>query len=124
MESWQVTLITVAATVITSVIASSGFWAYLQKRDAQKGATMQLLLGLAHDRIIFLGMSYVDRGWLTKDEYEDFLKYLYVPYSEFGGNGLAEKVFQEVKKLPIRGAHNPIVQVIRERHVDSDSAAG
>lgn len=118
MESWQITLITVAATVITSVIASSGFWAFLQKRDAQKGATMQLLLGLAHDRIIFLGMSYVDRGWLTKDEYEDFIKYLYAPYSEFGGNGLAEKVFQEVKKLPIRGSHNPIVQVIKEKHVD------
>lgn len=88
-------------TVIGSVVASSGFWAWLQRRDTLKGATTQLLLGLAHDRIIYLGMSYLDRGWLTKDEYEDFMKYLVTPYSTFGGNGLAEKVVADVKKLPI-----------------------
>lgn len=122
MDDWGTQIIVLIGTIIASVAASSGFWAYLQKKDSQKGATLKLLLGIAHDRIIFLGMSYVDRGWLTKDEYEDFYKYLYSPYSEFGGNGLAEKVFLEVQKLPIRGSHNPIVQVIREKHVDSDSA--
>lgn len=103
--------------IVASVGASSGFWAYLQRKDTRRDATTQLLLGLAHDRIVFLGMSYVDRGWLSKDEYEDFMKYLYAPYSEFGGNGLAEKVMLEVKKLPMRGYPNPIVQVIKEKHV-------
>lgn len=88
-------------TVVGSVVASSGFWAWIQKYDNRKGATTQLLLGLAHDRIIYLGMEYLERGWLTKDEYEDFMKYLYKPYSQFGGNGLAEKVVDDVKKLPI-----------------------
>lgn len=90
-------------TVVTSFVASGGFWAYIQKRDTQKSATVQLLLGLAHDRIIFLGTKYLDRGWLTYDEYEDFIKYLYEPYSHFGGNGLAEKVMQDVARLPMRG---------------------
>lgn len=29
-----------------------------------------MLIGLAHDRIVYLGMSYIDRGWITQDEYE------------------------------------------------------
>ena len=87
---------------VGSVLASTGFWTYMQKRDVRKGATTQLLLGLAHDRIIFLGMGYLERGWLSKDEYEDYMKYLVKPYSAFGGNGLAEKVVEDVKKLPIQ----------------------
>lgn len=110
---WALSLI----TIVASVGASSGFWSWIQRKDTRKTAQVRLLLGLAHDRIVFLGMSYVDRGWITKDEYEDFIKYLYAPYSEFGGNGLAEKVMNEVVKLPIRGAHNPVVQVIQERNV-------
>lgn len=102
MESW---LIQAVITITCSVIASSGFWAYFQRRDTLKGAHTQLLLGLAHDRIIHLGMSYIERGYLTKDEYEDFEKYLFKPYSEFGGNGLAEKVMNDVKRLPIYNMH-------------------
>lgn len=113
METWT----TVLLTFVGTIGASSGFWAYIQRKDTQKTAQVKLLLGLAHDRIIFLGMSYVDRGWISKDEYEDFIKYLYTPYSEFGGNGLAERVMQEVSKLPIRGSANPIVQAIKEKHV-------
>lgn len=71
------------------------------KRSQNTNASTTLLLGLAHDRIIHLGMSYIRRGWITKDEYEDLDKYLYGPYSTFGGNGLAERVMTEVRKLPI-----------------------
>ncbi len=99
MDEW----VKSALTIIAAVGASSGFWAWLQTRDSKKSATTRLLLGLAHDRIIFLGMSYVDRGWITKDEYEGFFKYLYTPYEDFGGNGLAERVMLEVSKLPMRG---------------------
>lgn len=96
------TLLSTAGAVVVAFAASSGFWAYIQKRNDKQGATTILLLGLAHDRIIALGMNYIERGWLTKDEYEDFVKYLYAPYSKFGGNGLAEKVMNEVSRLPFR----------------------
>ena len=111
------TLLVAFLTVLGSVAASSGFWTYMMRKDNLKGAHTQLLLGLAHDRIIFLGMSYVDRGWITKDEYEDFIKYLYAPYEQFGGNGLAEKVMVEVKKLPMRGTA-PVQTIIKERYVN------
>ena len=45
-----------------------------------------MLVGLAHDRIIHLGMVYVTRGYITQDEYENLNDYLYQPYEKMGGN--------------------------------------
>lgn len=98
MEPWLQTVI----TVLGSVIASSGFWAYFQKRNEKKDLTTQMLIGLGHDRIVYLGMSYIDRGYITQDEFENLNDYLYVPYKALGGNGSAKKVMDEVYKLQIR----------------------
>jgi hypothetical protein len=51
---------------------------------------------------MYLGMRYIDRGWITQDEYENLNTYLYEPYKKLGGNGSALRVMQEVNKLPIR----------------------
>ena len=59
-------------------------------------------MGLAHDRILYLGMRYVERGWISKDEYENLYDYLYLPYKQMGGNGAVERVIREVNKLPIK----------------------
>jgi hypothetical protein len=107
-------LLTGLISVIVALIASGGFWAFLQRRDTRRNANTQLLLGLAHDRIIHLGMSYIERGSITKDEYEDLEKYLWSPYSAFGGNGLAEKVMTEVKLLPMSGPHKTRALIVRE----------
>lgn len=68
MESW----IQVALTVFSSVLASSGLWTYLQRRNEQK-----------------------------QDEYENLRVYLYEPYAKLGGNGSAKRIMQEVDRLPI-----------------------
>lgn len=98
MEPW----IQMMVTIICSVIASSGFWAYIQKRGEKKDIKTIMLIGLAHDRIIYLGMKYIERGWITNDEYENLYEYLYKPYEKLGGNGSATRVMSEVDKLPIR----------------------
>lgn len=97
MESW----LQMAVTVVCAVVASSGFWAYVQKRSEKTDVKTQMLVGLAHDRILFLGMNYVERGYITRDEYENLYEYLYRPYEKMGGNGSAKRVMQEVNKLPI-----------------------
>lgn len=97
MDSW----ITIIITFISSLIASSGFWAFMQRWDERKGNRTKLLIGLGHDRIITLGMKYIERGWITEDEYENLHDYLYLPYKKAGGNGSAEKIMKEVEKLPI-----------------------
>ena len=88
-------------TVICAVIASSGFWTYMQARRDKKDVKTQMLIGLAHDRIIARGMQYIDRGWITQDEYENLDVYLYKPYEAMGGNGSAKRVMDEVNRLPI-----------------------
>lgn len=91
-----------ALTVVASVLASSGLWSFIQKRSDKMDAKTELLIGIAHDRIVFLGMSYVNRGYITQDEYENLHTYLYQPYLKNGGNGSANRVMKEVDKLPIR----------------------
>lgn len=113
MEIWTPILVALV-TSLSAILASSGVWAYISAKGNKRSATTKLLLGLAHDRIIYLGMSYIDRGWITKDEYDDLINYLYDPYSHFGGNGLADKVVSEVKKLPIRKARNIVKDVLHE----------
>lgn len=88
-------------TVFSSVLASSGLWAYITKRLDKKDVKSEMLLGLGHDRIMYLGMSYIERGYITSDEYENLYEYLYKPYEKMGGNGSAERVMNEVNKLPI-----------------------
>jgi hypothetical protein len=47
-------------------------------------------------------MQYIERGWITQDEY-DTLCELYEPYVKLGGNGSGTKIMKEVEKLPIKG---------------------
>lgn len=97
MEPW----LQMVVTIVCAVIASSGFWAFIQRKNENKDVKSQMLIGLAHDRIIFLGMKYIERGWISQDEYENLHDYLYKPYEKLGGNGSAQKVMIEVNKLPI-----------------------
>lgn len=97
METWQVIV-----AIITAVLASSGFWAFVMKRMDKKSSETKLLLGLACDRIVHLGMTYIDRGWITKDEYETLHDYLWLPYQECGGNGTAARVMAAVDRLAIK----------------------
>ena len=98
METWVQMII----TIVCSVIASSGFWAFAQNKLDKKDVTKEMLIGLAHDRIMYLGMCYIERGWITQDEYENLNDYLFKPYSKLGGNGTAARIMKEVDKLPIR----------------------
>ena len=75
----------------------------IQRKDKkQNNPLADMVRGLGHDRIIFLGQRYIDKGFVTKDEYENLHDYLFLPYQELGGNGTAEKVMKEVSNLPIK----------------------
>lgn len=91
--------IEILVTALVTVLASSGFWTYWTKKGDKKDARTRLLVGLAHDRIMQGGRFYIDRGWITDDEYENLYDYLYKPYKELGGNGSAERVMGLLKNL-------------------------
>jgi flagellar motor component MotA len=87
---------------VGGVITSSGLWAFVQRKTTNHTAHTRLLMGLAYDKIITVGMSYIQRGWVSKDEYEEYLKYLVEPYKDMGGNGVADRISSEVASLPFR----------------------
>lgn len=94
--------IEVVVTIVVSVIASTGFWSFIQNIKKKKSAEARMLMGLAHDRIMYLSMHYIKRGYITKEEYEDLITYLYEPYLELGGNGSARHIIEDkVNKLPV-----------------------
>ena len=101
-----------AVAIITAIFASGGLWSLIQtmvtlrakKKEAKESDSCKagrLLLGLAYDRICQSGRFYIKRGWLTLDEREDFRKYLFIPYHEYGGDGTAESIMSEMDKLPL-----------------------
>jgi len=92
----------IVIAIFSSVLASSGLWAFIMRKMDSRDAKTRMLIGLGHDRIIYLGLSYIDRGYITKDEYENLYEYLYKPYQSLGGNGSAKHIMCEVDKLEIR----------------------
>lgn len=106
-------------TIVCALLASSGFWGYISRKadqrhdeeiahqkqaQAEREAQKRLLIGLAHDRIMQLGVKYINRGYISHEEYENFIVYLYEPYSACGGNGSGAKIAEEVKKLPMNNS--------------------
>lgn len=96
---------TLIVSIVGAVFASTGFWAFLtnliQRKDNKESAESQMLKGLGHDRICYLGARYIKQGYITKDDYENLHDYLFVPYKKLGGNGTAEKIMKEIERLPL-----------------------
>lgn len=88
-------------TIVTALLASSGLWAFLGKKLERNNSERELLVGIGHVELVFFGMQYIERGWITRDEYET-LQELYKPYVKLGGNGSGKKIMNEVEQLPIK----------------------
>ena len=91
--------------LVLAIFASTGFWAFItqvviRKIDA-KDAKTQMLIGIAHDRIYYLCSTYIERGYITVEEFDN-LQYLYKPYHDgLHANGTGKRLFEECEKLPL-----------------------
>ena len=109
---------TLVSTIIGAIFGGSGvtFLTFLIQRHDRKTDKRQeehaelsrkiseiadAVKGQGHDRVTYLGGRYIQRGGITKDEYENLYDYIYLPYKALGGNGTAEKVMKDVGNLPI-----------------------
>lgn len=88
MEPW---VQQIAVPLAVAVLTSSGLWALIGKRRDKNDVERKMLVGLAHDRIIHLGMAYLTRGYITQDEYENLNDYLYQPDRADGRQRQCEK---------------------------------
>lgn len=116
MEIGQLILQAVVS-VLTAILASGGLWSYLSKKQDIKYAQMEkkrvqeeeerskngvmtkLLIGIAHDRLLYLTNKYLETGWISSEDYEN-LMYIYEPYIKGGGNGTVKRNMEKVEKLP------------------------
>lgn len=103
MEAIIIAAIGAGAGLSASVVSLVTFLiSRADKKSNKRTAESDMLMGLGHDRIVFLGSEYVKRGYITKEEYENLHEYLYKPYLELGGNGTAQKIMKEVEKLDMK----------------------
>ena len=59
----------IIVTIITALLASSGLWTFLGKSIERSSAERELLVGIGHIELVFFGMQYIERGWITSEEY-------------------------------------------------------
>ena len=111
-------------SITATVFASSGFFQLLmliyQSREKEKerkrleetqkklinvqdfNALCRCVTGIAMFRIAREAKRYIDKGYVTSEEYHTLKHNLYEPYVALGGNGLATKFMQEVEELPMK----------------------
>lgn len=89
-----------ANPAITALLGGSGIWAWAKTKADHNNNADKLLLSVSRNQLITLGRSYIERGYVTMDEYEEF-ETEYRIYSALGGNGLARRIFKRVDELPM-----------------------
>ena len=89
-----------ANPAVSALLGSSGIWAWAKTKTDYNNNEAKLLLSVSRNQLITLGRNYIERGYITMDEYEEYEEE-YQIYSALGGNGLARRVFQQVDELPL-----------------------
>lgn len=93
-------MVEVIIALVAAVFGSTGFWTWLSSRRKTRTDESKLLMGLAYSEIIRRSEGYIARGWIDANEFNELDRYLFRPYSSMGGNGTAQKLMEEVRKLP------------------------
>jgi hypothetical protein len=89
-----------ANPAVTALLGGSGIWAWAKTKADHNNNSAMLLLSVSRNQLIALGRGYIERGYITMDEYEEY-EAEYRIYSALGGNGLARRVFEQVDELPM-----------------------
>ena len=70
-------------------------------KKEQFDALCHCVTGIAMFRIAREAKRYIDKGYITSEEYHTLKHNLYDPYVALGGNGMAKKYMGEVEELPM-----------------------
>lgn len=96
--------------VIITIIGSNALFAFVQflinrhdrvkeKQSNETRGMRNMILGLGHDKLLYLTDKFAERGGITQKERRN-LKYLYDPYIGLGGNGDCQIGYETCEKLP------------------------
>lgn len=73
-----------------------------RKRQAEYNAICEMLIALGHDRILQGYRYYKKQNGVSAQDLETMTK-LYEAYHALGGNGAVTAIYENIKKLPIKG---------------------
>lgn len=116
--------------IIIAVIGSNALFAFIQflitrhdlrhktQSEAEKNQS-DMILGLGHDKILYLTDKIMQRGCITLKERSN-LRYLYEPYKKLGGNGDCEIGYEQCKKLPTVGENEAMRLDMERKKKDYD----
>lgn len=97
--------------IIIAIIGSNAFFSFIQflitrhdlrhrtQSDVEK-AQSNMILGLGHDKILYLTDKFMQRGCITIKEKRN-LAALYEPYKALGGNGDCKIGYDDCMKLTV-----------------------
>lgn len=96
--------------ILVAIIGSNALFTFVQflitRHDNARNALSQhekaqndMLIGLGHDKLLYLTDKFVQRGGITLKERRN-LDYLYKPYHAAGGNGDCQIGYEACEKLP------------------------
>lgn len=89
-----------ANILLTTMLSSPGIFAWAKTRKGRNTYETKLLLQVSKSHLVLQGREYLNRGYITMDEYEEY-ESEYQVYSSLGGNGLARRIFEQVDDLPM-----------------------
>ena len=90
----------IANPVFSALFGAPGMWAFVKAKTDRNDDSAKLLLSVSRNQLVALGRTYIERGYITMDEYEEY-EAEYKIYSSLGGNGLARRLFEQVDDLPM-----------------------
>lgn len=86
--------------LLSAILGAPGIWALAKTKADRNDNEAKLLLAVSKNQLVALGREYLERGYITMDEYEEY-EAEYQIYHALGGNGLARRIFEQVDDLPM-----------------------
>lgn len=94
----EIILAILGSSALAAII--SGIFSLLVSRQHKENGVAAGVRILLYERIKFLGTRYVEKGYVSNDDYEDLLKMHRVYHNPLKGNGFLDDIMEQVKKLP------------------------
>jgi hypothetical protein len=94
----EIVLAILGSSALASLI--SGVISLIANRKKQETGVEAGVRILLYDRIKHLGIKYIERGYITHDEYEDLGRMHNVYHNALNGNGFLDNIMEQVNELP------------------------
>lgn len=97
----MINIITSIVSIIVTAVSGYIVW-YLQQHVNKKDNTSKALMLLLRHELKEYYYTYKNRGYISLSELEEYNE-IYEIYHALGGNGIATKMLEEVKKIDVKG---------------------